>query len=95
MQYLPFLEKRGIKCYIQYSLNEYVADGLKKNVPSLSERIDTLKQLVDQLGTGHVVWRFDPLIFTDMISIDTLLPKVENIGNQPAGYTEKLVVCKV
>lgn len=43
LQYLPILEKRGIKCYIQYSLNDYEAEGLEKNVPSLSQRIETFK----------------------------------------------------
>lgn len=27
LQYLPILEKRGIKCYIQYSLNDYEKRG--------------------------------------------------------------------
>lgn len=89
LQYLPILEKRGIKCYIQYSLNDYEAEGLEKNVPSLSQRIETFKQLVDRLGEGHVVWRFDPLVLTDKISADNLLAKVENIGDQLLGYTEK------
>lgn len=91
LQYLPILEKRGIKCYIQYSLNDYEGEGLEKNVPPLSQRIGTFKQLVDSLGVGHVVWRFDPLVLTDKINIDSLLSKIENIGNQLLGYTEKLV----
>ena len=91
LQYLPILEKRGIKCYIQYSLNDYEKEGLEKNVPLLSQRIDTFKRLVDTLGKGHVIWRFDPLVLTDQISIDSLLGKVENIGSQLTGYTEKLV----
>ena len=91
VQYLPILEKRGIRCYIQYSLNDYKAEGLEKNVSSLSERIETFKQLVDRLGVGHVVWRFDPLVLTDKIDIDSLLSKVKNIGDQLMGYTEKLV----
>lgn len=91
LQYLPILEKRGIKSYIQYSLNDYKAEGLEKNVPSLNQRIDTFKQLVDKLGKGHVVWRFDPLVLTECIDVESLLDKVENIGNQLQGYTEKLV----
>jgi len=47
--------------------------------------------LVDKLGKGAVVWRFDPLILTDKIDIDKLLQKIENIGEQLQGYTEKLV----
>ncbi len=91
IQHLPILERRRIGCYIQYSLNDYETEGLEKNVPPLSKRIDTFKQLVECLGPGHVIWRFDPLILTDQISIDSLLSKIENIGNQLLGYTEKLV----
>ena len=91
LQYLPVLKQRGIGCYIQYSLNDYEEEGLEKNVPPLSQRIETFKQLVDTLGKGHVIWRFDPLVLTDNINIGKLLDKVENIGNQLQGYTEKLV----
>lgn len=91
IKHLPILERHSIGCYIQYSLNDYEAEGLEKNIPPLSKRIDTFKQLVDKLGVGHVIWRFDPLILTDQIDIDSLLSKIENIGNQLVGYTEKLV----
>lgn len=88
---LPILKRRGIGCYIQYSLNDYEAEGLEKKVPPLAQRIDTFKQLVEKLGFGHVIWRFDPLVLTDQINIDSLLSKIENIGDQLHGYTEKLV----
>lgn len=91
LEYLPILGRRRIGCYIQYSLNEYVAEGLEKNVPPIDQRIDTFKQLVERLGKGHVIWRFDPLVLTDQINIDSLLAKIENIGNQLIGYSEKLV----
>lgn len=91
LRYLPILKQRRIGCYIQYSLNDYEKDGLEKNVPSLGQRIDTFKKLVNTLGKGHVVWRFDPLVLTDKIDIDILLGRIENIGDQLLGYTEKLV----
>ena len=47
--------------------------------------------LVKQLGKGAVIWRFDPMILTDDITIDDLLQKVQNIGDQLKDYTEKLV----
>ncbi len=91
LEHLEELEERGIKCYVQYSLNDYVSEGLERNVPPLDFRINTFKRLVDRLGKGGVVWRFDPLVLTDDINIDRLLQKIENIGNQLVGYTEKLV----
>ena len=91
LEHLDELKERNIGCYIQYTLNDYEKEGLEKGVPSLGERIDTFKRLVDRLGKGRVIWRFDPLILTDQIDIDDLLRKVEHIGDQLQGYTEKLV----
>jgi DNA repair photolyase len=91
LNHLDYLKERNIGCYIQYTLNDYEKEGLERGVPKLSERIDTFRQLVDKLGKGRVIWRFDPLILTNDISIDTLLSKIERIGDQLQGYTEKLV----
>ena len=91
LQYIDILKERGIGCYVQYTLNDYEKEGLERGVPSLDERIETFKQLVDRLGKGSVIWRFDPMILTDKISIDDLLRKVEYIGDRLLGYTEKLV----
>lgn len=89
--YLPFLKEKNIGCYIQYTLNDYTNEGLEKGVPSVDSRIETFKELVEILGPGHVIWRFDPLILTDKISINNLLQKIEYIGDRLYGYTEKLV----
>lgn len=88
---LPTLKERRIGYYIQYTLNDYEVEGLEPNVPTLTQRIDTFRRLVDTLGMGAVVWRFDPLILTDRISIDTLLEKIAHIADVLVGYTEKLV----
>lgn len=91
LQYIDILKERGIGCYVQYTLNDYEKEGLERGVPSVDERIETFKALVDKLGKGSVIWRFDPMILTDKISIDDLLNKVEHIGDRLLGYTEKLV----
>lgn len=88
---LDYLEEKGINTYIQYTLNDYVAEGIEKGVPSVERRIDTFKRLVDRLGVGKVIWRFDPLILTDSVSVADLLRKAEAIGNELKGYTEKMV----
>lgn len=89
--HLDELKDRNIGCYIQYTLNDYEKEGLERGVPALEERVDTFKRLVDKLGKGRVIWRFDPMILTDQIDLDDLLRKVENIGDRLQGYTEKLV----
>lgn len=92
LPYLSTLKERKIGCYIQFTLNDYEAEGLEPNVPPLAHRLDIFHRLVDALGMGAVVWRFDPLILTDRITIDTLLEKIARIADALIGYTEKLVL---
>lgn len=89
--HLDYMKKRGIGCYVQYTLNDYEDEGLERGVSPLAERIETFKLLVDKIGKGSVIWRFDPLILTDRIDMEKLLHKIENIGDQLKDYTEKLV----
>lgn len=89
--YIPILKEKKIKFYIQYTLNDYETEQLEMGVPPKQERIETFKQFSQILGKESVIWRFDPMILTDTITIDTLIKKVENLGNILHSYTEKLV----
>lgn len=77
--------------YFQFTLNDYVAEGLEPNVPKVETRIDTFRRLADRIGKERVIWRFDPLLLTDKITIDALLERIGTIGRQLKGYTNKLV----
>lgn len=90
LPYLHILSERNIKCYVQFTLNDYEQEKLEK-VPPLDARIETFKSLVKLLDKGSVIWRFDPMILTDDITIDDLLRKVQYIGDQLKNDTEKLV----
>lgn len=89
--YLPILHDKGIGCYVQFTLYDYEAAGFEPGVPAFQQRIETFKRLVDMLGVGSVIWRFDPLVLTEEIGIENLIEKVGRIGDELKGYTEKLV----
>ena len=92
MQRLDEIEALGYRqYYFQFTLNDYVAEGLEPNVPSVDERIDTFRRLANRIGKERVIWRFDPLLLTDKITIDVLLDRITKIGRQLKGYTENLV----
>jgi len=90
-KYLDYLDKNIPNYYFQYSLNDYDKEGFEAKVASVEKRIKTFKELSQKLGKKRVVWRFDPLILTNNITIDELLKRVKNIGDQLKDYTEKLV----
>jgi DNA repair photolyase len=92
MKYLSELDKRGINYYFTYTLNDYEKEKLEPKVPPLQQRIDAFKRLSNTIGKGRAVWRFDPLILTNTITVDTLLDKIYGIGKQIHTHTEKLVI---
>ena len=92
LERLDEIEALGFRqYYFQFTLNDYVSEGLEPNVSPVVERIDTFRRLADRIGKERVIWRFDPLMLSDEISIDTLLEQIAAIGRQLKGYTEKLV----
>lgn len=90
LKYLDELHDKGIACYVQFSLNDYVDEGYEPNVPCVEERLDTFRRLVEKLGKGGVVWRNDPLLLTERTGVEELLRKTERLGNALDGLTEKL-----
>jgi len=85
------LSSRNVNCYIQFTLNDYAAERFEPSIPPLNQRIDTFKRLVDVLGVGSVIWRYDPVILTDNLQITDHLERIEKIGRELKDYCEKLV----
>ena len=91
LPYLHELDRRGIHYYFQFTLNDYVSEGFEPNVPSVTQRVETFRELSEMIGKERVIWRFDPLIITPSITPRVLLSRIWKIGNQLKGYTDKLV----
>jgi DNA repair photolyase len=92
IQYLPEIDAKGIHYYFQFTLNDYEPEGLEQNVPSLTQRVETFKTLSERLGKKRVIWRYDPLILTDNLTIDSLVDRIAGVAGQIKGYTEKLII---
>ncbi|MEF8983314.1 MAG: DUF1848 domain-containing protein [Bacteroidales bacterium] len=90
--YLHILDKKGINYYFLFTLNDYEREGLEPNVPPLSERINTFKELSRRIGKEKVIWRYDPLMLPPGMNVDQLLSRIKYIGNTLHSHTEKLVI---
>ncbi len=91
IQYLDEIKSYIPNLYFQFTLNDYGKEELEPNVSDLNRRIETFIELSEKIGKEKVIWRFDPLILTNQINVETLLERIENIGDQLKYYTEKLV----
>ena len=90
--YLPALDRKGFGYYFQFTLNDYDAERLEPGVPPVGERIGTFIRLSRRIGKGRVVWRYDPLVLSDRISVQDLLEKIKSIGDCIAPFTNRLVI---
>src|SRR5574344_1989180 len=92
LERLDEVESLGFKqYYFQFTLNDYVTEGVEPNVPPVAERIDTFRRLSRRIGKERVIWRFDPLLLSNYLTVDVLLEKIASIGHELQGATEKLV----
>ena len=91
LPHLATLDRLGYRYYFLFTLNDYEAEGLEPRVPCCTERIETFIQLSRRIGKGRVVWRFDPLILSDRITVGDLLQKIRGIGDRITPFAERMV----
>ena len=88
---LDILDARKANYYFQFTMNDYDAEKIEPRVPHLEERIETFKALSQRLGRSRVIWRFDPLILSDTLTVEKLLEKIERLGDKIAPFTSRFV----
>lgn len=92
IKHIESVEKMGIRVLFQVTLNDYKNENLELNLPSLQQRVDSLKKLSSLIGKEKVLWRFDPLILTNKITADSLLGKISSIGNVIHPFVGRLTI---
>ncbi len=77
--------------YFQFTINNYGRET-ESCVPELSERLETFMRLSEKIGRARVIWRYDPVIFTNQYTKEYHLKAFEQIATALRGYTEKCVI---
>jgi DNA repair photolyase len=90
MHYLGELDSRGLNYYFQFTLNPY-GKAFEPNLPPIEERIATFRELAGRIGPDRVVWRYDPIILTNITPVSWHAEQAEQIANQLKDSTRRLV----
>jgi DNA repair photolyase len=90
MKHLDELDERGLNCYFQFTLNPY-DKTFEPNVPPLQERIESMIELAGRIGPERVVWRYDPIILSNVTPVAWHLEQAEQIAGQLTNATRRLV----
>ena len=90
---LARLEELAVyRYYFQFTLTGYGPD-IEPNVPHKKERmIPVFRELSQQTGAGRVIWRYDPILFTDRYTPEYHLQAFTQIAQALRGYTNRCVI---
>lgn len=92
IEYLPEIDKKYQGAfYFQYTVNAYGRD-MEPAVPDLQYRVDTFRKLADAYGQERMVWRYDPILFTEEYSLEWHQEQFKAISEQLEGYTDTCVI---
>lgn len=78
--------------YFQFTLTGYGKD-MEYHVPHKKEKmLPIFQELSKRIGKQKVIWRYDPIIFTNIYTPEYHLKAFEQIAMALKGYTEKCVI---
>ncbi len=92
----PMLARLGVLSayhyYFQFTLTGYGRD-VERNLPPKKEKlIPTFLKLAEKLGNERVIWRYDPILFTEKYTPQYHLHAFGQIAAALRGYTKRCVI---
>ncbi|MCC7129451.1 MAG: hypothetical protein B6D39_03790 [Anaerolineae bacterium UTCFX2] len=90
MRYLEELDDRGFGYYFQFTLLDYPAQ-IDSHTPSTTRALDTFRLLTDRIGAERVIWRYDPIVLSEITPVDYHLERFERLAAALQGYTKRVV----
>jgi DNA repair photolyase len=92
LKYIKAVQQMGFGILFQVTVNNYENEHLEINLPSLKERIKSIKELSTMIGKEKVLWRFDPIILSDRISKEIVLDKIGSVGDTIHSFVGRLTI---
>lgn len=93
---LPMMKRlneiKDYNYYFQFTLTGYGND-VEVNLPNKkTEMIPVFQELSEKIGKQKVIWRYDPIFFSDRYTKEYHLKAFKSIAEALSGYTEKCVI---
>lgn len=88
---LAEIDDLGYRYYFLFTLTPYDC-RIEVNVPTAEQRLATFQTLAERIGKERVIWRYDPILFTNLYSTDFHIAAFSALAERLAGCTEKCIV---
>lgn len=89
---LSELDERGLFYYFQYTVTPYGADFEPNLHNNKTEIIESFKAISSQIGPERVLWRYDPIFFSDKYSMYYHERAFDRCASLLEGATERVVI---
>ncbi|MEZ8082412.1 DUF1848 domain-containing protein [Enterovibrio norvegicus] len=91
MEHLDELDQLGYCYYFQYTITGYPKE-LENSVPRPHRAIETFIKLSDRIGADKVIWRYDPILLSNILDINEHKRLFNKIASMLYGKTRKVVI---
>lgn len=89
---LPYLESisASYPFYFQYTLNAYHSE-IEPGLKTLDSRISAFQSISKQIGANRIIWRYDPILFSDKYPLEWHIDRFSYILEKLCGFTRECV----
>lgn len=91
MPYLPELRQLGHRFYFQYTLTGYPR-VLEEKTVSPYKSIETFRALSQAIGSDSVIWRYDPILLSNLLPLHEHIRLFTKLAQSLRGYTRRVVI---
>jgi hypothetical protein len=91
LHYLPELDARGYRYYFQYTITGY-PKMFERSVPDLNRALKTFSKLSDTVGPQRVLWRYDPILLSNLYGLEQHLNRFAEIASALRGKTRRVTI---
>lgn len=88
---LDELNASGYRYYFQYTLLNYPA-AIEPHTPECTMALQTFQELADRIGPERVIWRYDPVMVTNLTPPDWHLETYARLAEALHGCTHRSVI---
>jgi hypothetical protein len=94
---IPFLRElddQGFRYYFQFTVLDNPGKIDQKS-PPFSTSVKTFKKLSDMIGPERVIWRYDPIVISQLTGVQFHIDHYEKIAKELQGYSHRSVISVV
>lgn len=90
-RHLNDFDKKGLQYYFQYTITGYPRN-IEKAVPKPHDAIKQFTLLSQTIGNARVIWRYDPILLSNIVDIHEHKRLFLKIAQLLAGKTKRVVI---